>query len=215
MKINVTAWTVYVSRWLFSQYPPNKVLQLGLPTTVNLRLMDLIIVSTALFLILTKPGMTGAAAGFILAFAVDITTNVNWVLLNLRTFELKGVSLERTAEYRNLETEGGERLDDSEGVEVGAGALEYDTVHRQLANWPDKGRLEIKDLRARYAADLPDILHDVSFDVEGGQRVGIVGATGGGKSTLAKAFFSFVDVNHGYIKIDDKGGAHVMIEIFS
>jgi ABC-type multidrug transport system fused ATPase/permease subunit len=45
----------------------------------------------------------------------------------------------------------------------------------------------------------------VSFEIEGGQRVGICGATGGGKSTLAKAFFSFVDITGGHMKIDGRG----------
>jgi len=77
-----------------------------------------------------------------------------------------------------------------------------------LSEWPDKGEIEVTQLQAQYAPDLPNILHDISFMVKGGQRVGLVGATGGGKSTLAKAFFSFVDISHGTIKIDGKGKSH-------
>jgi ABC-type bacteriocin/lantibiotic exporter with double-glycine peptidase domain len=63
----------------------------------------------------------------------------------------------------------------------------------------------VSGLGARYAPDMPEILHGVSFNCQGGERVGIVGATGGGKSTLAKAFFSFVDITTGSIEIDGKG----------
>jgi hypothetical protein len=64
--------------------------------------MDIIVVSTTLFLIITKPGITGASAGFILAFAGSFTSNVSCMMYDLRTFEMKGISLERTAKYRHL-----------------------------------------------------------------------------------------------------------------
>jgi ABC-type bacteriocin/lantibiotic exporter with double-glycine peptidase domain len=63
----------------------------------------------------------------------------------------------------------------------------------------------VTGLAARYAPGTPEILHDVSFSCQSGERVGIVGASGGGKSTLAKALFSFVDVTAGKIEIDEKG----------
>ncbi|EIW71721.1 hypothetical protein TREMEDRAFT_67926 [Tremella mesenterica DSM 1558] len=179
MRIAAKAWASYIQRWLF----------------INLRVMDIVIVFTAFVLILSQPNMTGATAGFVLGFARNITTNVNWALINLRTFELKGVSLERTAEYRELEKEDTEPL----GVEGSDDIAGYKDVPE---DWPRTGDIEVKDLCARYGPDLPEILHGVSFDVKGGERVGIVGATGGGKSTLAKAFFSFVDVIKGVILID-------------
>jgi ABC-type multidrug transport system fused ATPase/permease subunit len=174
--------------------------------SVNLRLLNYVITVTALTLILTKPGMTGATAGFILTFAGTISSRVNWLLTNIRTFELKGVSLERTAEYRALDKEDGIGLDENIMNTVDGKAREaYLHTARELEGWPSHGSIEVSQLRARYGPELPDILHDVSFDVQGGQRIGIVGATGGGKSTLAKAFFSFVDVTNGSIKIDGKG----------
>ena len=158
--------------------------------------MDVGIVSTALILILFRPGINGASAGFILAFVNLISTNVRWAIFGLRQIELKGVSLERTEEYRGLEREAGEELDrDATNDQCSEGST-------ALGNWPSRGSINVSNLRASYGPDLPDILHDVSFSVDGGNRVGIVGATGGGKSTLAKTFFSFVDITHGKIEID-------------
>jgi ABC-type multidrug transport system fused ATPase/permease subunit len=162
--------------------------------------MDVLIVFTALSLILTRDGMTGAAAGFVLAFAGSIAGDVNWVLINIRQFEIQGVSLERTAEYRKLEREEGAQFD-----VVGSSIEDQLVADQELEGWPAEGALNVEELSARYGPDLPNILHEVSFSVQGGQRVGIVGATGGGKSTLAKAFFSFVDITHGKIEIDGKG----------
>ncbi|ORX37959.1 P-loop containing nucleoside triphosphate hydrolase protein [Kockovaella imperatae] len=176
MKINVNAWSWYIGRWL----------------AINLRLMDIVTMSSALGLIITSSDMTGSRAGFILIFASGITYSVQWIMMNLRSFELHGVSLERVAEYENLDTEdidsleqdGDSRPEDSRPDGQYAGGSE-------LAYWPDVGAIHIKDLCARYGADMPDILHDVSFEVRGGERIGI-------------SFFSFVDVPKGKIEIDGK-----------
>ena len=169
---------------------------------MNLSILDVIVNISALSLILTRPNIRGAEAGFILAFASNISNSIMRVLGSIRTIELKGISLERTAEYRMLEHEDGQPFEtnsqwEAEQEDVASAA--------SLQGWPSKGALEVTSLRASYGMDLPDILQDVSFSVEGGQRVGIVGATGGGKSTLAKAFFSFVDITNGKIEIDGKG----------
>lgn len=71
--------------------------------------------------------------------------------------------------------------------------------------WPHEGRLAVSGVEARYAQDLPAVISDITFSVSGGQRVGIVGATGCGKSTLAKALFSFVEITQGSILIDGIG----------
>lgn len=169
---------------------------------VNLSLMGVIIVSPALLVIFTQAHMSGAKAGFILAFATGISNNVWVILSNLRTIELKGISLERTAEYRMLEREEGQPLDQDD---LSADCQHGHRLPNDLVDWPSKGSIQVSDLRARYGPDHPDILKDVSFSVQGGQRVGIVGATGGGKSTLAKAFFFFVDITSGKIEIDGQG----------
>ena len=164
-----------------------------------MRLLDVVITAFTLFLILTQPHITGATAGFMLVFASSIAWNADSLLFNLRDFELKGVSLERTTEYRLLPREDGEVLNADDARYSSEPATD---TH----DWPSEGAIKVHELRVRYGPDLPDILHDVSFDIRGGQRVGIVGATGGGKSTLAKAFFSFVDITHGHIDIDGRSG---------
>lgn len=167
-----------------------------------MKLLDLTIVTTALIVILSRPGMTGSMAGFMLGFAQSISNCVNWILLYLRDFEVRGVSLERTSEYCKLEREDGKAINPEVQDQQ---SYEAFVTEDTLKGWPSKGLLEVTNLSASYGPDLPDILHNISFQVEGGQRVGIVGATGGGKSTLAKAFFSFVDITNGCIKIDGRG----------
>lgn len=70
------------------------------------------------------------------------------------------------------------------------------------ADWPRHGEIDIKNLVVRYAPDLPAVLHDITLHIAPGQRVGIVGATGCGKSTLALSLFRFVEPTQGSIEID-------------
>lgn len=167
--------------------------------------MDVIVRITALSLLLARTSTTGAVAGFVLTFAGSISTYVNWMLVHLRNFELKGVSLERTSEYRTLPREDGTELL-ADDTRYATDRQELDGEEDQLpSSWPEYGELKVEGLCARYGPDMPEILHDVTFKVKGGERIGIVGATGGGKSTLAKAFFSFVDITKGKIEIDGQG----------
>lgn len=166
---------------------------------MNLRILDMSIEATALAVILSQPDISSARAGFMLIFANTIYINVNFFLTHLREFEVKGVSLERTAEYRVIEKEEGQAVD------LDKPEQEEETESDQYKGWPNRGSIKVSELQASYGVDLPIILHNLSFIVEGGQRIGIVGASGGGKSTLAKAFFSFVDITSGMITIDGEG----------
>ncbi|KAL7420090.1 hypothetical protein Q5752_005055 [Cryptotrichosporon argae] len=165
---------------------------------INMRVIDTVLRTTVLILLLANPRTTGASAGFTLTFASSISLGLHAFLWNLLALEQQGVSLERTQEYCSLPMEDGEPLNPDDPQDTDAAGHVIDTP----AQWPSAGAIEARDLRVRYAPDLPDILHGVSFSIQGGQRVGIVGATGSGKSTLAKAFFSFVDVTGGHIDID-------------
>ncbi|GJP89004.1 P-loop containing nucleoside triphosphate hydrolase protein [Aspergillus niger] len=69
-------------------------------------------------------------------------------------------------------------------------------------NWPSQGNIEVKSLAVSYAPGLPLVLEDVSFSVKGRERVGIVGRTGAGKSSLTLALLRLVEPRAGSIVVD-------------
>jgi ABC-type multidrug transport system fused ATPase/permease subunit len=78
--------------------------------------------------------------------------------------------------------------------------------------WPRKGSMEFSGVHLRYRPGLPYVLQDLSFSVQGGERIGIVGRTGAGKSSMAVALLRLTEVDKGAITIDgvdlDQLGLH-------
>jgi ATP-binding cassette, subfamily C (CFTR/MRP), member 4 len=81
-----------------------------------------------------------------------------------------------------------------------------------LIKWPGQGRLDVSDLSVRYRTNLPPALSGLTFHVESGQRLGIVGRTGSGKSTFIQALFRLLEAETGGMELDgvriDKVGLH-------
>jgi len=69
-------------------------------------------------------------------------------------------------------------------------------------SWPAKGTLQYDEVKMRYKPDLPLALKGVSFTIEGGQKAGVVGRTGSGKSSLMACLFRLVDPCDGCVRID-------------
>jgi ABC-type multidrug transport system fused ATPase/permease subunit len=65
-----------------------------------------------------------------------------------------------------------------------------------------KGEIQVNDLVVRYAPDLDPVLKGLTFTIKAMEKVGIVGRTASGKSTLALSFFRFVEPSEGNIVID-------------
>jgi len=106
---------------------------------------------------------------------------------------LMATSLERIAEYMPSERGGGV---------PGEAAREAEADAKAGARWPAAGRVVFDDVSLRYRPGLPLALKGASFTCEAGSKVGIVGRTGAGKSTILVGLFRLVDVFGGSIKID-------------
>lgn len=133
--------------------------------------------------IIVSIGIDAPLAGFALGFALQYTGAIIWTISCYANLEMDMNAAERVIEYSRIPTE--DQGGDS-----------------PPAAWPTEGRLEVDNLVAGYASDLPPVLRGLSFQVEKNQRVGVVGRTGAGKSSLTLALFRFLEARQGSIHID-------------
>ncbi|WVW86813.1 hypothetical protein I302_108868 [Kwoniella bestiolae CBS 10118] len=71
-----------------------------------------------------------------------------------------------------------------------------------LTQWPNNGSIQFKTVCLRYRPELPLVLKDLSFSINAGEKIGIIGRTGAGKSSVAQALFRTVEVDSGVIEVD-------------
>ena len=71
-----------------------------------------------------------------------------------------------------------------------------------VSDWPSKGDIDVQSLSVRYRSGLPLSLQGLTFQIEGGSRVGVVGRTGGGKSTLVQSLLRLLEAENGQILVD-------------
>ncbi|GAA5991641.1 hypothetical protein JCM10908_001069 [Rhodotorula pacifica] len=138
----------------------------------------------AVVFITYTPSIDAALAGFILSFAVSFQDRLLWVVRLSADLEVQANSVERIQEYLDIDQES-------------QGGIKPPAI------WPTRGgSISVKKLTASYAPELDPVLKGVSFEVMGGEKVGIVGRTGSGKSSLALSFFRFIEPSSGNITID-------------
>ncbi|EPQ52410.1 hypothetical protein GLOTRDRAFT_26339, partial [Gloeophyllum trabeum ATCC 11539] len=132
------------------------------------------------------PRIDASLAGFALAFASTVTNDLLFLVRRFVGLEQSMVALERVKEYSELPREPPEYLEPW-----------------PPPSWPSAGEIKAENLVIRYAPELPNVLHNLNFEIRPGEKVGILGRTGSGKSTLALSFFRFVEATEGRILIDD------------
>ncbi|CED85202.1 multidrug resistance-associated abc transporter [Phaffia rhodozyma] len=135
--------------------------------------------------VLLTPSISAPTAGFALSFALKVASDMLAVVRRYVGLEQNMIAVERLKEYSELPQEARELIEP-----------------RPEASWPSSGKISVQDLVIKYAPNLPNVLHSVSFEVDTESKVGIVGPTGCGKSTLALSFFRFVEATSGKIMID-------------
>merc|ERR1712183_50943 len=77
------------------------------------------------------------------------------------------------------------------------------------SSWPDKGRVQFNDYSTRYREGLDLVVKNIKIDIQPGEKVGIVGRTGAGKSSLTLALFRILEAAGGSIIIDDMNIGHL------
>ncbi|XP_015036515.1 multidrug resistance-associated protein 1 isoform X6 [Drosophila pseudoobscura] len=147
---------------------------------------NLIILFASLFAVLggqTDPGLVGLSV----SYALQVTQTLNWLVRMSSDIETNIVSVERIKEYGETKQEA---------------AWELEQDKDKPKHWPEEGRVEFQNFQVRYREGLDLVLRGVSFNITGGEKVGIVGRTGAGKSSLTLALFRIIESAGGRIMID-------------
>ncbi|XP_039338069.1 ATP-binding cassette sub-family C member 9 isoform X4 [Mauremys reevesii] len=132
-------------------------------------------------------GSDSGLLGLGLLYALTITNYLNWVVRNLADLEVQMGAVKKVNSFLTMESENYE------------GTMDPSQVPK---DWPQEGEIKIEDLCVRYENNLKPVLKHVKAYIKPGQKVGICGRTGSGKSSLSLAFFRMVDIFDGKIVID-------------
>jgi ATP-binding cassette, subfamily C (CFTR/MRP), member 4 len=146
-----------------------------------------------------------AILGLSLSMLLQLAGLFQWCIRQSAEVVNQMVSVERVLEFGDLESEAPLKLDTDASL---AGP-----------DWPSSGAVQCDGLSVRYRATLPLALNHISFHIPGGSRVGIVGRTGSGKSTIVQTLFRLLEAEEGTLSIDgvdvSKLGLHALREKIS
>lgn len=160
----------------------NRWLTIRLETVGNL-----VVFAAAFFAVLEKENVPAGLVGLSITYALQLTFQLNMLVRMSAQTENNLVAVERCAEYAELPSE-----------------APVETPNDPGKNWPSQGQIEIRDLSFRYRPGLPLVLNRVTCTIKPREKIGVVGRTGAGKSSLMLALFRFNEPEDdgGTIRID-------------
>lgn len=126
-------------------------------------------------------------AGLAVTYGINLNVLQASVIWNICNAENKMISVERILQYSNIPSEAPLVIEECQPPN----------------NWPAIGKISFINLQIRYAEHLPSVLKNITCTFPGRKKVGVVGRTGSGKSTLIQAIFRIVEPREGRIIIDD------------
>eukprot|EP00057_Strongylocentrotus_purpuratus_P035150 XP_797907.3 PREDICTED: multidrug resistance-associated protein 5 isoform X1 [Strongylocentrotus purpuratus] len=151
-------------------------------------LVVLMVTITNLMVVLYHGKLPASTAGFAVAYAMQLTGMFQLTMNMLTDTEARFSSAQRIMQYiRDIKPEAPETIK-SRMPEKG---------------WPSRGEIRLHHVGMRYRENLPLVLKNVTCTIKAGERIGIVGRTGSGKSSLSVALFRLVEAVKGTITIDD------------
>ncbi|KAH3835361.1 hypothetical protein DPMN_108710 [Dreissena polymorpha] len=156
----------------------------------------LMTMSSSLIFVVTKGLIPPASAGLVLGLCGKTISIVQFLIRLMNETEARFTSVERLHEYT-----------------VKLGSENQDAKKKAPSKWPEKGAITFRNVVMRYRPDIDPVLKDVSFEIKPREKVGIVGRTGAGKSSLATVLFRLVELTDGVITIDGEDISELNLNI--
>ncbi|SCW00940.1 LAFE_0D01508g1_1 [Lachancea fermentati] len=134
----------------------------------------------------TSHPISSGMIGLLMTYALEVTSSLMWIVRMSVQIETNIVSVERIVEYCDLPPEAPPVIQD----------------RRPEDNWPSQGMIKFDHYTTKYRANLDPVLKDINVEIKPQEKIGIVGRTGAGKSTLTLALFRILEPTSGTIIVD-------------
>eukprot|EP00040_Diaphanoeca_grandis_P037451 m.244078 g.244078 ORF g.244078 m.244078 type:complete len:1509 (+) comp33822_c0_seq1:144-4670(+) len=154
-----------------------------------------IIFFAAIFSVIEDDNIDASTVGLALTYAMSVTQTLNWMVRMATELETNIVAVERIEEYTKVNVE-----------------LPPILPHRPGLSWPNHGVVKFVDYSVRYREGLDLALENLNFHITEGEKIGIVGRTGAGKSTMALSLLRLLEPSNGKIIIDDEDISQMGLE---
>ncbi|KAF9146110.1 hypothetical protein BG015_011694 [Linnemannia schmuckeri] len=151
-----------------------------------------IVLGAGLFAVLDRRSLDPGMVGLALAYALTVTSDITMVIRSYCDLQNQLVSVERIDEYLAKNSEP-------------PAHLLADSVLPE--NWPQAGHIEFRNYSTRYRQGLDMVVKGISFEVKPAEKVGIVGRTGAGKSSLTLALFRIIEAANSHWALSSHNGA--------
>uniref|UniRef100_A0A7N6B084 ATP-binding cassette, sub-family C (CFTR/MRP), member 3 n=1 Tax=Anabas testudineus TaxID=64144 RepID=A0A7N6B084_ANATE len=145
-----------------------------------------IVLFAALFAVTGKESLNPGLVGLSVSYALQVTMSLNWMVRMTSDLESNIVAVERVKEYSETKTEAPWDVEDK----------------KPLPEWPMEGNVQFYNYSVRYREGLDLVLKNLTLDIKGGEKIGIVGRTGAGKSSMTLCLFRLLEAAAGEITID-------------
>ena len=150
--------------------------------------------------VINEEDATAQSVGITFTYSVVLQDNLGWSFSIAANLENIMISLERCLQYTRIKSEKPSQIQPKD-----------DELRKK--NWPQEGRIRFENYSVRYRPTTEVVLKNLNFSIDGNEKVGVVGRTGSGKSTICLCLFRILEPLEGTIYIDDEDITQIGLDI--